>query len=71
MMATEPTTGAGWSIRSTACHSSRPLTRTRPTELKTLAERSRCLETPVRQDERQIEQNQRHLVGEIVHAVHE
>jgi hypothetical protein len=24
----------------------------------------------VRQDERQIEENQRHLVGEIVHAVH-
>jgi hypothetical protein len=25
----------------------------------------------VRQDERQIEENQRHLVGEIVHAVHD
>ena len=45
-MAIVPTTGAGWSIRSTACHNSTALTSTRPAELKTLAERSRCRETP-------------------------
>src|SRR5215831_9336298 len=36
----------GWSIRSAACHSSSALTSRRPTELKTLAERSRCREMP-------------------------
>jgi hypothetical protein len=35
-----------------------------------LAERNRCREIPCGQDERQIEENERHLVGEIMHAVH-